>query len=279
MNTTISNTLRVPGATLSYQVRGEGPILLLLSGGGNDSHAFDVIARDLIDQYSIVTYDRRGLSRSTLDDPEEEQLVETNSDDAHRLLKELGSDDEPAYVFGSSGGAIIGLDLVARHPNQIYTLIAHEPPTHLLSEADPVQEMEAVREVYRREGLMAALQKLMALPGMSLDGYEMDIPAPAPVDRDQLFKNMTFLFEHEFAMYDRYQLDFVALKQAMTQSRIVLAGGRDCKESSTYRSAAAVADRLGTRIVDFPGRHIGYVTNPSLFARHLCELLNEKAVR
>src|SRR3954466_1733836 len=141
MNKTAINTLRVPGATLSYEVYGTGPILLLIPGGGNDAHAFDSIVRRLADQYTVVAYSRRGLSQSTLDDPEEVQQVGVHSDDAHRLLKKLGSDYEPAFVFGSSGGAVVGLDLVARYPGQIHTLIAHEPPTHLAIAADPIQEM------------------------------------------------------------------------------------------------------------------------------------------
>jgi pimeloyl-ACP methyl ester carboxylesterase len=269
-----TNTLRVPGATLSYEVRGKGPLLLLIPGGGNGAHVFDRTVEHLVDRYSVVTYNRRGLSQSTLDNPEEEQRVETHSDDAHRLLEELGSKYEPAYVFGSSGGAIVGLDLVSRHPEQIYTLIAHEPPTHLLPDSDPIQEMATVREVYRREGIAAAFQKLMALPGLNRDGQEdMDSERPTPAELDQLVKNMIFFFEHEFAMYDRYQLDFAALKSASTQTRIVLAGGHDSRESATYRSAVAVADRLETTIVEFPGRHVGYVTNARAFAQRLHEVL------
>src|SRR5262249_25567811 len=137
------------------------------------------------DRYSVIIYDRRGLSRSTLDDPQEEQRVETHSDDAHRLLAVLASDYEPAYVLGSSGGAIIGLDLVARHPEQVHTLIAHEPPTHLLSEHDPIQVMGSIRQTYLHEGIEAAFQQLLAQPGLLPDGHEMDIEIPELVDQEQ----------------------------------------------------------------------------------------------
>lgn len=125
MNTMKSNVLHVPGADLSYEVRGRGPLLLLIHGGGGSARSFDGIAHRLADQYTVVTYDRRGLSHSTLENPEEEQLVEMHSDGAHRLLKALLADDEAASVFGSSGGAVEGLDLVARYPEQVSTLIAH----------------------------------------------------------------------------------------------------------------------------------------------------------
>lgn len=279
MNCMATNTLRVPGATLSYEVRGQGPLLLLIPGGGNDAHvAFEGIASRLSDRYSVIIYDRRGLSHSSLDDPREEQRVETHSDDAHRLLVALGSDYEPAYVFGSSGGAIVGLDLVARHPEQVHTLIAHEPPTHLVPEHDPVRAMGSIRETYFREGIEAALKQLLAQPGLSLDGQEMDIELPEPVDREQrdrFVNNAVFLFEREFSMYDRYQLDFTALKNASARSRIVIAGGASNHEDETYWSAAAVAERLGTTLVEFPGRHVGYVTNPVAFVQRLYEVLSE----
>lgn len=282
MNNMKTNTLRVPGATLSYEVRGQGPLLLLIPGGGNDAHhAFEGIARRLADRYSVVIYDRRGLSCSTLDDPQEEQRVETHSDDASRLLAALGSDYEPCYVFGSSGGAIVGLDLVARHPEQVYMLIAHEPPTHLLPERDPIRVMGNIRETYLRAGIEAALQQLMTQPGLNPDGHETDLAKPEPMDqeqRDRFVNNTIFLFEHEFPMYDRYQLDFAALKSASARSRIVIAGGTNNQEDETYWSAVAVAEGLGTRIVEFPGRHIGYVTNPTAFAQRLHEVLSEAPV-
>lgn len=269
-----ANVLRVPGALLSYQVRGQGPLLLLIAGGGSDSQSFNGIVRQLAEHYSVVTYDRRGISQSTLDDPEEEQRVEVHSDDAHRLLLELGSEYEPAYVFGSSGGAIIGLDLVARHPSQIHTLIAHEPPTHLLPDADPIQEMGAIREIYFHEGLVATFQALMAQPSLHVDRQEINMGPSTIEERDQAANNTIFLFEHEFAMYDRYQLDFAALKRASSQARIVLAGGHDNKDDALYKSTLAVADQLGTTVVDFPGRHIGYVTDPRAFIQRLSEVLS-----
>ena len=115
MDTMGIKTLRVPGATLAYAVQGSGPLLLLMPGGGNHARAFAGIVPYLVDQYTVVTYSRRGLGPSTLDDPQEVQQVATQSDDAARLLQAVGPANDPALVFGSSGGAIVGLDLVARY--------------------------------------------------------------------------------------------------------------------------------------------------------------------
>ena len=67
MITNENHTLRVAGATLFYRVRGTGPLLLILAGGHGDADATDAICEQLIDRYTVVTYDRRGLSRSTID--------------------------------------------------------------------------------------------------------------------------------------------------------------------------------------------------------------------
>jgi pimeloyl-ACP methyl ester carboxylesterase len=128
-------TLRVAGATVFYRVAGSGPPLLILPGGDGTADSADALSAGLVERYSVVTYDRRGLSQSRIDAPAEGLTLSTHSDDAHRLLAAVTN--EPAYVFGSSIGALIGLDLVARHPEQVRILVAHEPPNwELLPEVE-----------------------------------------------------------------------------------------------------------------------------------------------
>ena len=118
--------LKVPGATLYYEVRGSGPVLLAIPGGPTDAGMFTGLAGLLADRYTVVTYDPRGHSRSTLDGTPAELGARVHAEDAARLLDAVGA--EPAYVFGNSGGATIGLDLVSRHGQKVNTLVAHEPP-------------------------------------------------------------------------------------------------------------------------------------------------------
>lgn len=92
-----NGTLAVSGATLYYEVRGSGPLLLMIHGGGGDADKFQFVADNLANQYTVVSYDRRGHSRSSLFNQTENYRVKTHSDDAHRLLAKLT--DEPAYVF------------------------------------------------------------------------------------------------------------------------------------------------------------------------------------
>src|SRR5713226_255217 len=115
-----TSILKVPGASVYYEVRGSGPVLLMMPGGPADAAAVRRIAGHLDSYYTVVTYDPRGLSHSTLEAPvHDERIVEIFADDAHRLL--TATANEPAFVFASSGGAVIALELAARHPEQVRT--------------------------------------------------------------------------------------------------------------------------------------------------------------
>jgi hypothetical protein len=72
------------------------------SGGGTDAGVFEAVAHVLAHDYTVVTYDPRGNSRSPLDGPPTDQQIAVHSDDARRLLSTTASD--PAAVFGSSSG-------------------------------------------------------------------------------------------------------------------------------------------------------------------------------
>jgi pimeloyl-ACP methyl ester carboxylesterase len=266
MNVTKSGTLRVPGASLSYKIRGLGPLLLMIAGGGGGSTGFNGIVNYLADSYTCVLYDRRGATHSPLDDLNEDVSLEMHSDDAHRLLAELSS--EPAYVLGSSGGALIGLDLVARHPDQVHILVAHEPPAeYLLPAAEQLQEDPM--ETYRREGGLAALSLLAAQSGMNYENREPGVELS--YTREESAANADALFRYTFPSVRHYRLDFAALLAAPT--RIVLAGGNAGREYIGYRGATAVAERLGTTVVEFPSHHVGYMTHPKAFAERLRDVL------
>ena len=264
MNTTKIDTLRVLGASLYYEIRGRGPVLLLIGAGAADAASFNGIAAHLAGQYTVVSYDRRGYSRSPLDDLEEEQRIETHSDDAHRLLALLST--EPAYVFGSSGGALIGLDLAIRYPEQIRTLVSHEPPVGGL-----LPDAERPRMPLRDP------QKFAASIGVSYDDREPDaeMPHELPEAKARLAANRAFLLAHEAPMYPRYTLDIAALAAAPT--RIVIAAGQASRGYFPYRIATRLSERLGTAVVEFPSHHAGYVSHPRAFAEQLRNVLGGEA--
>ena len=118
----------MPGATLTYDVREAGlrraPPLLLI-GSPMGAGGFGTLAGHFPDR-TVVTYDPRGVERSTKDDPASESTPEQHADDLHRIIAALGGG--PVDLFASSGGAVNALALVAAHPGDVRTLVAHEPP-------------------------------------------------------------------------------------------------------------------------------------------------------
>jgi len=155
------HALDVPGARLYYERRGAGPLLLLI-GSPMDSTGFAGLADALADRYTVVTYDPRGIGRSSREDADRDVTPEDQADDVRRLISALGG--EPADVFGSSGGAVVGLALVTAHPGQVRTLVAHEPPViELLPDrAELRAQISDIYDTYQAEGPDQAMAKFMA---------------------------------------------------------------------------------------------------------------------
>lgn len=121
----VTGTLPVPGAVLHYRLEGSGPLLLISQSGEGDADRTVDLVPHLADDFTVLTYDRRGLSRSRLEEAGRTTSLAEHANDVHRLLAAVT--DEPALMLGCSLGAVIGLHLAVRHPEQLSTLIAHEP--------------------------------------------------------------------------------------------------------------------------------------------------------
>jgi pimeloyl-ACP methyl ester carboxylesterase len=261
----------VPGAILYYEMRGTGPLLLILQGGDGDAGGCKDLVDHLADSYTVVTYDRRGLSRSKLDDPAQSPTLETHADDAHYLLATLTN--EPVRVFGGSLGALLGLDLVTRYPGQVQTLVAHEPPLpELLPEeerASARQSQMEIEEAFQREGLGGAMKKMAMAAAMDFQDREpgLVLPTAAP----QRVNNLKFFLTYDAPAVRLYRPNVAALKAAST--RIVLAAGAGARANWLYRATSSLADRLETDLIEFPGGHNGYVLRPTDFAERLKSVL------
>jgi pimeloyl-ACP methyl ester carboxylesterase len=262
-------TLAVPGAHLYYEVRGAGPVLLLIPGSNGDAGYFTGIADALAAQYTVVTYDRRGFSRSVLLEPFGTAWADLHTDDARRLLAAVTR--QPAYVFGSSAGAIVGYDLLARHSELLAGLIAHEPPlAEILPDADEWRTFFAgIHDIYLTEGKGPALQRFMA-------GIGMDKTArPADVDQALIRRtagSLDFLLEHEVRQVTGFRPDLAALDAH--RDRIILAGGHESRDHFPYRPTTVLAARWDTDVLDFPGDHVGSWSQPEKFAATLADALD-----
>jgi pimeloyl-ACP methyl ester carboxylesterase len=266
MTAQTTGSLRVNGATLHYEVRGQGPLLLLIPGGTGGTASFDGIADDLAAEYTVATYDPRGMSRSTLDDPEAEQRVAEHADDAFRIL-ELLSPSEPARVFGASSGAIVAVHLLTTHPERVARVVAHEPPlVEVLPDAAEHRALIArVKETFHMKGLIPAMAVFAA--GVKKDGdttepeAEIKLPPQTAARAEQTMANLPYFVGRIVPSFMSYAPDLQRLEAL--SDRLVLACGEDSRGELPYRPAAFLAERLGTELQYFPGGHTGLTTHPA----------------
>jgi len=272
-----AQTLKVPGATLYYETQGSGPVLLLIAGGGTDAGVFEAVASLLAHDYTVVTYDPRGNSRSPLDGAPTDQQIEVHSDDAMRLLETVTT--SPAAVLGTSSGAIVALDLIARHPAKVAKVVVHEPPLlEVLPDAAKWRAFhDEVYETYQREGVESAMHKWAVGVGLNavVPPPDAELPPAVAAAMKRMAGNQDLFFAHELLPFTHYVPDLRRL--SAHKDRIVLAGGHDSREKLAgqlaYRPAVLLAEHFGTQVVDFPGDHGGYGAQPAAFAAKLREVL------
>jgi pimeloyl-ACP methyl ester carboxylesterase len=271
--------LRVDGATLHYEVRGRGPLLLVIPGGTGGAAAFAGLADDLAAACTVATYDPRGIARSTLDDPGAEQHVAEHANDAFRLL-ELLSPGEPARVFGASSGAIAALDLLTAHPDRVARLVAHEPPVvEVLPDAAAHRAFLAtVRETFRTRGLGPAMAVFAA--GLRGDGDAAapeevpDLPPQAAGRAEQTLAGLPYFLERIVPGFMSHRPDVDRLRAL--RDRLVIAGGRDSHGELPYRAAACLAALTGAELAHVPGGHLGPATHVSAYGETLRGLLGAR---
>ena len=286
MTQLMTRTLDAPGAVLTYDVRTGGspadPVLLLI-GSPMGAGGFGTLAGHFTDR-TVVTYDPRGVDRSTKADPASPSTPQQHADDLHRIIAELG--EGPVDLFASSGGAVNALALVAAHPEQVRTLVAHEPPlaSILPDREGAMATTEAIHDTYERDGFGAGMAHFIAAVSytgpMTLDYAAQPAPDPAmfglPTQDDG--SRTDALLGQNMISCTHYEPDLDALRSAST--RIVLAAGVESEGTMASRGAFAVAERLGTEPVIFPSNHGGFLGGeygqagePDAFAAKLREVL------
>jgi pimeloyl-ACP methyl ester carboxylesterase len=284
-----TRTLEVPGAVLTYDVRPgastDAPTVLLI-GSPMGAGGFVTLAGHFADR-TVVTYDPRGVERSTKDDPSSESTPEEHADDLHRLIQALGGG--PVDCFASSGGAVNALMLVQKRPGDVRALVAHEPPAeNLLPDHEAARAASrAVHETYLRSGFGAGMAHFIALVshrGPFTDEWaQQPPPDPAmfglPTEDDG--KRDDPLLGQNIETATEPDIDFDALGAAST--RVVIAVGAESDGELANRAGKAVAERLGTEAVVFPSNHGGFLGGeygqtgePAAFAAKLRQVLEER---
>jgi pimeloyl-ACP methyl ester carboxylesterase len=270
-----TGSLEVAGASVYFEVAGAGPVLLLIPGGASDAGDFARIIGPLADRYTVVTFDPRGISRSRLTKPAQDLSLDVLADDAHRLLMEVSA--APAYVLGSSGGGVIGLALAERHPESVRALVAHEPPlVNLLPPGTASRtSSQVIFDTYRKVGIGPAIQQFIALTGLGAQGPENGLSPELQEAMAQrmarMQQNVEFFLAHYLLPVTTYVPDVAAL--CASSSRVVVGIGETSSGQLAHDTALALADRLESTAVTFPGDHSGFFFFPDLFAQKLDEVL------
>jgi pimeloyl-ACP methyl ester carboxylesterase len=286
-----THTLALPEVDLVYDVHGplppaDGRPPLLLVGQPMDASGFSALA-GLMAGRTVVTYDPRGLGRSSVRrDGRTDMVPAVQAEDLHRLIAHVGG---PVEVFGSSGGAIVGLALVTAHPQDVVTLVAHEPPlSTALPDAEAAQRArQGFFDAYQAKGTGAGMAQFIAMTswqGEFTDAYFAQ-PTPDPATfglptEDDGRRDDPLLSERARAVTD-YVLDTAAVAAAPT--RVVIAVGEESAGTYTARTSEAVARALGQEAVVFPSHHggfldgtFGYPGKPEEFAARLIEVLGPR---
>jgi len=283
-----TQTLEVPGVTLTYDVRRndestEPPLLIVGSPMG--ATGFNTLAGHFTDR-TVITYDPRGVERSERTDDATQSTPDQHADDLHRVLEAL--DVGPVDLFASSGGAVNALAFVAKHPEQVRTLVAHEPPlaSILPDRESALAATRAISDTYQRSGWGAGMAHFIAVvshKGPMTDEFARQ-PGPDPAmfgmpTEDDGSRNDPLLGQNIITC-THYEPNFDALRSAST--RIVMAAGEASEGEMANRGAHAVAERLGTTPVSFPSDHGGFLGgeygqtgDPDAFAAKLRQVLTE----
>jgi pimeloyl-ACP methyl ester carboxylesterase len=287
---TTMQLLETAGAEIAYDVRGPLPTTdgrppLFMIGQPMDASGFTTLASHFPDR-TVVTYDPRGLGRSTRRDGRVDHSPTVQANDVHAVIEALRAG--PVDMFASSGGAVTALALVAAHPDDVVTLVAHEPPLiALLPDAESAERARAgVRDAYAAKGSsagMAAFNAMTSWRGEFNDEYFAQPPTdPAALGmatEDDGSRDNPLLSDRSWAV-SSYRPEVDALAAAPT--RMVIAVGEESEGTLTGRTAVATAELLGQQATVFPSHHggflggeFGYAGQPEAFARKLHDVLDD----
>ena len=286
---TTMHVLETAEVDIAYDVHGplpadDGRPPLLMIGQPMDAGGFKTLASLLPDR-TVVTYDPRGLGRSIRKDGRGDHSPTVQADDVHAVIEALGVG--AVEMFASSGGAVAALALVAAHPDDVVTLVAHEPPLiPVLPDAAAAERARAgVRDAYEANGWgagMAAFVAMTSWRGEFTDEYFAQ-PTPDPAQlgmptEDDGSRDDPLLSDRSWAV-SSYRPDVDALAAAPT--RVVIAVGEESLGTFTGRAAIATAELLGQQATVFPSHHggflggeFGYAGQPEPFARTLRDVLD-----
>ena len=264
------------GTVLYAETHGQGPAVLLIAGAGGDAAELAGVAATLADAFCVTTYDRRGNSRSPCPTGWTQTSLAEQADDAAALLAAL--DQVPAMVVGTSAGGSIALELALRHPQAVQTAVVHEPP--ILAGTTNPHAVTADLEALVGQGMAAGGPPAAMESFLRWAAGDATFEAVDPADRDRWLGNGEVFFGVELAPTMAYAPSVEAVADA--QVPIVAAASHQSRDPASphhflYQAAAWLAHQVGVDLVEVPGGHMAYLTDPAAVAEGLRPLLRDRS--
>jgi pimeloyl-ACP methyl ester carboxylesterase len=256
------HSVAIPGGAIYYRTQGSGPPLVLIGGGPSNADTLTALAHELVGDRTVVTYDRRGYSRSPLEKPFEPVDMRVHADDVNAVIGDLSAG--PATVFATSVGALIGLELAASHPDAVARVIVHEPP---LGDLVPAEDRASFDVELDDEDAGTALDQIAASIGvtrgrsLTSDGDRPEVRSP----------DVEVFIRRDVPAIGSYELDLDRL--APLTDRLLVTASEEGRDYYPYRCAAALADAVGTQLIELPGDHAAMIARATEFAARLRPLL------
>jgi pimeloyl-ACP methyl ester carboxylesterase len=267
--------VNVNGTSLYYELRGDGPTILFISGATGDAGHWTEVGDALADEYSVLAYDRRANSRSPRPEGWNAAPVDEQADDAAELLTALGL--APAVAYGNSGGAIILTSLALRHPSVLRGAIFHEPA--YLAVTSAADEVTATLQRLIDEGMAEGGPRMATELFVRWVGGDEAFESLDPELRDRMLGNGEVLFGPESAT-----LAYLPTPEQLAEVTLpcVVAAGVDNRDPAAihhwlYEASKWLADGLHAPLVETPGAHVPQATHPRALAETLRPILGKLA--
>jgi pimeloyl-ACP methyl ester carboxylesterase len=259
----MSGLIDVGTTKLYHEVVGSGPALLLVTGGTGGADEWAPVVPTLAEGLTVITYDRRGMSRSPRPDGWTATSMAEQADDAAALLRALAL--ASVTVVGHSGGASIACSLVVRHPELVRHAVLYEPP--LLAVAPEGKAVVAgyqamIDQAMAEGGPRRAMEAFMRANAGDQLVDELFASLPS-AQRDLILDNGAVFFPIELPAFAA----FVPDRDRMRASGVPLTVAVGAENRDTWFGAASrwLAEGTGAELVELPGGHVGYLTHPEAF--------------
>ncbi|GAA5800695.1 hypothetical protein HPULCUR_006131 [Helicostylum pulchrum] len=269
----VNRYLQVEGASIYYEVEGDGPYLILVPGGNGGGEIFRRLRSHLTKHFTVVIYDRRGYSRSKLVGSQDyKNRLDTEADDIYNLMRNLTS--ESFVIFGFSSGGAISLKYLTKYPKTVYKMFLHEPVTNLgaLPDSEGLRKFHTdMYNTYKNEGQDAAIKMCGKMYLTDLD-YKTTVHKQLGGTRS----DWSLYFEHEVQVYPFYNTNTYMIEN--NKDKVVLLYGIECVNLFIHRPVKSISEYLDKELYPFPGGHLGYLTETDKFAAEFIKVCKKNFV-